>query len=60
MRALLSFFSSLRGKLIWKMSPLGIGEILGVFVHTLTADGKYPFEDWENFPLQIQKQLSDN
>ena len=31
-----SFFS---GKLIWKMSPIVLGEILGVFVNTLTVDG---------------------
>ena len=26
---------------VCKMSPLGLGEMLGVFVNTLTADGKY-------------------
>ena len=32
-------FPSLSVKLIWKMSPLVIGEILGVSVNTLMADG---------------------
>ena len=45
--------------LIWKMSPLVIGEILGVFVNTLTADGKYPAEDWKSLQLPIQMQLSE-
>ena len=53
-------FSSFWGKLIRKMSPLVTDEILGLFVNTLTADGKYPFEDWENLPLSIQMQFSDN
>ena len=39
------------------MSPLVTDEILGVFVNTLTADGKYPVEDWENLPLPIHLQL---
>ena len=39
------------------MSPLVLGEILGVFVNTFTADGKYPVEDRENLELPIQKQL---
>ena len=30
------------------MSPLVLGEILGVFLNTLTAEGKYPVQDWEN------------
>ena len=37
-------FSSLSGKLIWKMSPLVLGWLLGVFVNTLTADGKILFK----------------
>ena len=52
-------FSSLFWKLIWKMSPLVLGEILGVFVNTLTADGKYPVQGCENLQLPIQMQLSD-
>ena len=50
-------FSSLSRKLIWKMSPLVLGEILGVFVNTLTDDGNYPVEDCENLQLAIQSQL---
>ena len=45
--------------MIWKISPLGIGEILGVFVNKLTAEGKYPVEDWENLSLPIQMQVSE-
>ena len=52
-------FSSLFWKLIWKMSPLVLGEILGVFVNTLTADGKYPVQGCENLHLPIQMQLSE-
>ena len=48
-------FSSFWEKLIWKMSPLVLGKILGVFVNTLTADGKYPVQDCENLKLPIQK-----
>ena len=39
------------------MSPLVLGEILGVFVNTLTADGKYPVQGCENLQLPIQMQL---
>ena len=52
-------FLSFSGKLIWKMSPLVLGEILGVFVNTLTADGKYFFQDWQNLQLPIQMQWSE-
>ena len=41
------------------MSPLVLGEILGIFVNTLTADGKYPVPGSENFQLPIQMQLSE-
>ena len=41
------------------MSSLVLGEILGVFVHTLTADGNYLVPDCENFQLPIQMQLSE-
>ena len=51
-------FPSFLGKLILKMSPLLLGEILRVFVNTLTSDGKYPVLDCENSPLPIQMQLS--
>ena len=36
------------------MSPLVLGETLGVFVNTLTPDGKYPLQGWENLQLPIQ------
>ena len=42
MRELVSWFSSFSGKLICKMSPIVLDEILGVFLNTLTADGMYP------------------
>ena len=32
---------------------------LGVFLNTLTADGKYPVEDWENLQLPMQIKLSE-
>ena len=41
------------------MSPLVLGKILGMFYNTLTADGKYPIQYWENLPLAIQMELSD-
>ena len=41
------------------MSPLVLGEILGVFVNTLTANDKYPVQDCDNFPLPTQMQLSE-
>ena len=52
-------FWSLSGKRIWKMSLLVICEILKAFVNTLTVDGNYPFQNYENFPLPIQMQLSN-
>ena len=45
------------GKLIWKISPLVSGEILGLSVNTLTSDGKYTVEGCENLQLPIQMQL---
>ena len=41
-------------KLICKMSPLVLGEILGVFVNTLIVDDRYRVQDCENLPLPIQ------
>ena len=41
------------------MSPPVSHEILGVFVYTLTSDGKYPIQDCENLQLPIQMQLSE-
>ena len=39
------------------MSPLVLGKIYGVFVNTLTGDGKYPVRECENLLLPIQVQL---
>ena len=44
--------------MIRKISPLVLGEILGVLVNTLTADGKCLVQDCENLQLPIQVQLS--
>ena len=41
------------------MSPLVLGELLGLFLNTLTADDNYPVKDFENLPLPIQMQLSE-
>ena len=41
------------------MSPLVLGEILGVFVNTLTGDGKYAVQICENLQLPIEMQLSE-
>ena len=46
--------------LIWKMTPLVLGEIFGMFVNTLTGDGKYSVQDRENLPVPIQMILSEN
>ena len=37
-------FSSFLGKLIYKMSPLVLGEILGVFVNTFNGDPSIPLK----------------
>ena len=42
------------------MCPLVLAEILGMFVNTLTGDGKYPVQGCENLQLPIQMQLSEN
>ena len=34
-------------------------EILGVFFNTLTADARYPLQDYWNLLLPIQRQLSE-
>ena len=41
------------------MSHLVLGEILGVFLNTLTADGKYRVQDCGNMTLPIQMQLPE-
>ena len=38
---------------IMKMCPLVLGEILGVFLNTLTSDGKYPLQGCENLQVPI-------
>ena len=45
-------------KMRWKKSLLVRSEILGLFINTLTSDDKYSRHDRENFPQQIQMQLS--
>ena len=35
------------------MSSVLLGEILEIFLNRLTAEGKYPIEDWENFQHSI-------
>ena len=52
-------FSSFSGKLIWKMFPLVLLEILGVLVKTLTADNKYPFPNCGKLLLPIQMILPE-
>ena len=52
-------FSSFWEKFISNISPVLLGEILEMFLNTLSADGKYPIEDWDNLPFQIQMQLSE-
>ena len=39
------------------MCPIVLGEILGMFVNTLTADGKYSVQGCEKLQLPIQMQL---
>ena len=55
-RGHLSCFSSFSLKLIWKMSPLVLGEILEVFVNILITDDKYLVQHCENLQLPIQIQ----
>ena len=40
------------------MSPSVIGEILGLFRNTVTANDKYPVRDCGNLPSLIQMHLS--
>ena len=51
-------FSSLWGKMIWKISPWLKFEIIGLFANTWTADYKYPVTDCENFRSLSKIQLS--
>ena len=50
-------FPSFSRNLIWKTSPLTLGEISADFVNTLTADGMFPVQDCENLQVPIQMQL---
>ena len=50
-------FPSLWGRLIWKISPLVVGEFFWGFVDTLSANGRYHVQDWENFSLRIPMKL---
>ena len=45
-------------KLSWNMILLVISEMLWLFVNTLVANDKYSRHNRENFPQQIQMQLS--
>ena len=40
------------------MSPLVLGEILGVFLNILAANTNYPVKDFENLQLPVQMRLS--
>ena len=41
------------------MKPLVLGEILGVFLKTLTSDSKYPVQGCANFQLPFQTRSSE-
>ena len=60
MRAPLSRFSSFALNLICKICRLVLGELLGVFVNTLTGDAKYLVQDCENLLLPIQMNSLKN
>ena len=51
-------FSSIWGKLSWKMSLLVIFQILKLFVKTLAVNDKYSLRNGENLPHPVQIQLS--
>ena len=44
---------------ILRKSQLVLGELLAVFVNTLTTDGKYSVQDCENLQLPIEMKLSE-
>ena len=52
-------FSSFWERFVWNISPVLLGEILEIFLNTLSTDGKYLIEDWENLPLPIEMQFSE-
>ena len=47
-------FSSLRGEIIWKLSPWLKFQIIGLFFNTWNARYKYPVPVCENLPFPIQ------
>ena len=51
-------FPYIRDILSWKKIFLVRSEILGLFVNTLTDDYQYSRHNIQNFPQQIQTQLS--
>ena len=53
-------FSSFSKKLILEISPLVLGQILGVFVNLFTADDKYPVQDCENLHSQFKCNYMKN
>ena len=52
-------FSSIWGKLIWKMFPVLLGEVLEKFLNKGTAESKYSIEDWENLQLPTPVLLGE-
>ena len=60
MRALLSRFFIILREFDLEYVSLVLREVLWVFPNTLTAEGKYPFQDCQNLPLPIQMLLSGN
>ena len=48
----------IRDRVSWKKLLLVRSEILGLFVNTLTADVKYSRLNRQNFPQQIDTQLT--
>ena len=53
-------FSSLLQKFIWKISPLVIYKILGMFGNTLNANGKYRIQDCKNCRSQFKCNYRKN
>ena len=52
-----ALFSSIRGKLSWKMSALVWCEILRLFVKTLTADENYSRQQYAEFKARISNAI---
>ena len=51
-------FPWIRAKLSWKNSLLVRSEVLLLFVNTLTGEYMYPRRKMQNFPHELQTQLS--